>query len=64
MAFAPFGDVIEVSDHAETRDTNERNTHRYHNLAQLNLGANGGEQDSSASSALIFQSVAIVAGRL
>ena len=42
-SFAPFGDVIEVNDHAETRDINEGHTVRYHNLAKLNLGANGGE---------------------
>lgn len=41
--FAPFGDVIEVSDSCELRDINEGNTQRYHNLATLTLDADGGQ---------------------
>ena len=41
-SFAPFGDVIEVDDHAETRDINEGHTIRYHNLAKLDLSTGGG----------------------
>lgn len=40
--FAPFGDVIEVSDRAEVRIINEGHTSRYHDLAALTLGAEGG----------------------
>lgn len=41
-AFAPFGDVIEVSDRPAVRIINEGNTSRYHDLAALTLDANGG----------------------
>jgi ureidoglycolate lyase len=39
--FKPFGDVIEP-DHAQTRSINEGNTTRYHDLAELDLSAEGG----------------------
>lgn len=42
-AFAPYGDVIEVSDRAEARDINYGNTTRYHALAALDLAQDGGK---------------------
>ena len=42
-AFAPFGDVIEVSQHSEVRDINEGHTKRYHDLAALCLDSEGGQ---------------------
>ena len=41
-AFAPFGDVIEIKD-AESRIINEGHTTRFHDLADLNLTADGGK---------------------
>jgi len=40
--FAPYGDVIEVSNRAEPRTINQGNTLRYHDLARLELMAEGG----------------------
>lgn len=40
-AFAPFGDVIEVSDRARHFTINGGSTERYHDLAQLDPGADG-----------------------
>lgn len=40
--FAPFGDVIEVSDRAERRMINEGSAQRYHDLARLDLLQEGG----------------------
>lgn len=40
--FKPFGDVIEA-DNSQTRSINEGNTTRYHNLAELDLSAEGGK---------------------
>jgi ureidoglycolate lyase len=40
--FKPFGDVIEA-DNSQTRSINEGNTKRYHNLAELDLSAEGGK---------------------
>jgi ureidoglycolate lyase len=42
-AFAPYGDVIEAGDHAEQRVINYGNTVRFHDLAQLDLGAEQGK---------------------
>ena len=39
--FKPFGDVIETGN-SQTRSINEGNTTRYHNLAELDLSAEGG----------------------
>ena len=40
-AFKQFGDVIEAGN-VKTRSINEGNTTRYHNLAELDLSAEGG----------------------
>ena len=40
--FKPFGDVIEAGN-SQTRSINEGNTTRYHNLAELDLSAEGGK---------------------
>lgn len=40
-AFAPFGDVIEVSDAARHFPINEGNTERYHDLADIDPGSDG-----------------------
>jgi ureidoglycolate lyase len=40
-AFAPFGDVIEVSDAVRHFPINDGNTERYHDLANIDPGANG-----------------------
>ncbi len=40
--FKPFGDVIEA-DNAYTKSINEGNTTRYHDLAELDLSAEGGK---------------------
>ena len=40
--FKPFGDVIEVGN-SQARSINEGNTTRYHNLAELDLSAEGGK---------------------
>ena len=41
-AFAPFGDVIEVSDRARHFPINQGSTERYHDLARLDVaGSNG-----------------------
>ncbi len=42
IAFKQFGDVIET-DNAQTRSINEGNTTRYHDLAELDLSAEGGK---------------------
>lgn len=42
-AFAPFGDVIEVSESAEQREINEGHTTRFHDLARLTLSDQGGQ---------------------
>lgn len=39
--FAPFGDVIEVSDAARHFTINGGNTERYHDLARIDPGADG-----------------------
>lgn len=41
-AFAPFGDVIEASDKAERRLINYGNTTRFHDLAAIDVMADGG----------------------
>lgn len=41
-AFAPFGDVIEVSDKAHHYPINDGYTERYHDLAEVDVGKNGG----------------------
>lgn len=41
-AFAPYGDVIEASDACERRIINEGSTVRHHDLARLDLLAQGG----------------------
>jgi ureidoglycolate lyase len=41
-AFAPYGDVIELSSAKETRTINNGNTIRYHDLANLSLTESGG----------------------
>ena len=41
-AFAPFGDVIEATDHAEQRVINAGHTVRFHDLARLSLDADDG----------------------
>ncbi len=41
-AFAPYGDVIELSSAKETRTINDGNTIRYHDLATLSLTESGG----------------------
>lgn len=41
-AFAPYGDVIECANAAEKRDINYGNTQRFHDLAELDLLAEGG----------------------
>ncbi len=41
-AFAPFGDVIEASEDAVQRTINYDNTIRFHDLAELELTAEGG----------------------
>ncbi|NIB40939.1 ureidoglycolate lyase [Pseudomaricurvus alkylphenolicus] len=41
-AFAPFGDVIEVSDQAHHFGINQGYTERYHNLADIDVDAEGG----------------------
>src|SRR3546814_1714343 len=40
-AFAPFGDVIEVTDAARHFPINEGNTERYHDLADIDPGSGG-----------------------
>jgi len=40
-AFAPFGDVIEASEHAQQFSINDGNTQRYHDLAEIDPGADG-----------------------
>ncbi|MYN12527.1 ureidoglycolate lyase [Pusillimonas sp. TS35] len=40
-AFAPFGDVIEVSDAVRHFTINDGNTERYHDLANIDPGADG-----------------------
>ena len=40
--FKPFGDVIET-DNVKARSINEGNTNRYHDLADLDLSAEGGK---------------------
>jgi ureidoglycolate lyase len=42
-AFAPFGDVIEVSAGAQQFDINYGFTRRYHDLAAVNVNANEGK---------------------
>jgi len=42
-AFAPFGDVIEASDSAEVRAINYGNTTRFHDLADIDVMAEGGK---------------------
>lgn len=41
-AFAPYGDVIELSEAAEQKVINQDNTVRYHDLARLELTQKGG----------------------
>lgn len=41
-AFAPYGDVIECASATEKRDINYGNTERFHDLAELDLDAQGG----------------------
>ena len=41
-AFAPFGDVIEVSDRARHFPINNGNTERYHDLARLDVTSSNG----------------------
>jgi ureidoglycolate lyase len=40
-AFAPFGDVVEVSDSVRHFPINDGNTERYHDLANIDPGADG-----------------------
>lgn len=40
-AFAPFGDVIEISDAAQHFPINDGNTERYHDLANIDPGKDG-----------------------
>jgi len=40
-AFAPFGDVIEASDSVRHFSINDGNTERYHDLANIDPGADG-----------------------
>jgi ureidoglycolate lyase len=40
-AFAPFGDVIQASDAAHHYTINKGNTERYHDLADIHVGADG-----------------------
>ncbi|WP_322995819.1 ureidoglycolate lyase [Castellaniella sp.] len=40
-AFAPFGDVIQADDAAKHFTINEGNTERYHDLADIDPGADG-----------------------
>lgn len=40
-AFAPFGEVIEASEHAQQFSINEGNTQRYHDLATIDPGKDG-----------------------
>lgn len=40
-AFAPFGEVIEASDAAQHFTINDGNTERYHDLANIEPGADG-----------------------
>ena len=42
-AFAPYGDVIECASASEKRDINYGNTERFHDLARLDLTAQGGK---------------------
>lgn len=46
-AFKPFGDVIEVSDTAHHFTINEGFTERYHDLAAINVIADGGKTGMS-----------------
>lgn len=41
-AFAPFGDVIEAGERAQVREINYGHTRRFHDLARLDLDAEGG----------------------
>ncbi|MDC1480245.1 ureidoglycolate lyase, partial [Pseudomonadales bacterium] len=41
-SFAPYGDVIEPEAAQETRTINDGHTLRFHDLATLSLGADGG----------------------
>ncbi|MFP6806368.1 MAG: ureidoglycolate lyase [Pseudomonadales bacterium] len=41
-AFAPYGDVIQLSSAKEEREINDGNTIRYHDLAQLSLAKDAG----------------------
>lgn len=40
-AFAPFGEVVEVTDSARHFSINEGNTERYHDLAAIACGSDG-----------------------
>lgn len=40
-AFAPFGEVIEASEHVQQFSINEGNTQRYHDLATIDPGEDG-----------------------
>ena len=42
QAFAPFGDVIEISDRARHFPINNGSTERYHDLAQLDVASRNG----------------------
>ncbi len=42
-AFAPYGDVLELGSARELRHINYGNTDRYHDLARLDLLAEGGQ---------------------
>lgn len=42
QAFAPYGDVIEVSDRARHFTINAGSTERYHDLARIDVGGAGG----------------------
>lgn len=41
-AFAPFGDVLEAGERAQVREINYGYARRFHDLARLDLGAEGG----------------------
>jgi ureidoglycolate lyase len=42
ISFAPFGDVIEVSDRGHHYSINEGHTERYHDLAKIDTAQQGG----------------------